>query len=91
MRRLLAAALLVACGGSLGIDGVGGSSSRFGGSSPWGSANATYGGAEGILEQPVIGASTDEAQNLWVATRSALYLLKPGEPAFRRFTAADVV
>ncbi len=89
MRRLLAAALLVACGGSLGIDGVGGSSSRFGGSSPWGSANATYGGAEGILEQPVIGASTDEAQNLWVATRSALYLLKPGERAFRRFTAAD--
>ncbi|HZR08804.1 MAG TPA: WD40 repeat domain-containing protein, partial [Myxococcales bacterium] len=30
-----------------------------------------------------------EAQNLWVATGSALYLLKPGEKAFRRFDASD--
>ena len=88
MRWALAIALLVAaCGGApqFGI----GSGSRFGGSSPWGSANASYGAAQGVLEQPVVGATTDEAQNLWLATHSALYLMKPGERAFRRFDARD--
>ncbi len=89
MRRALALALLLtACGGQ-GALGSGGAGARFGGASPWGGANARYGSADGILEQPVVGATTDEAQNLWVATRSALYLLKPGEKSFRRFTAAD--
>src|SRR2546426_9198485 len=62
------------------------SGSRFGGSSPWGGANAKYGAVEGIREQPVVGATTDEAQNLWVATHSALYVMRPGvlEPADRR-------
>ncbi|HEY6908912.1 MAG TPA: WD40 repeat domain-containing protein [Myxococcales bacterium] len=95
MRRALALALLLAgCGGSPlpgpgGGAAAGGSGSHFGGPSPWGTANAVYGRSAGILEQPVIGATTDEAQNLWVATRSALYLLAPGEKTFRRFTAAD--
>ena len=83
MRWAPAIALLAACGGApFG-------SSRFGGSSPWGSSNAKYAAAEGILERPVIGATTDEAQNLWVATHSALYLMRPGERAFRRFDARD--
>lgn len=81
MRRALAAALLAAA--------CGGASSRFGGPSPWGTGDATYGGAQGILERPVIGATTDEAQNLWVATHAALYVMKPGESAFRRFDARD--
>lgn len=91
MRSALAAALVAAaCGSGAGI-GVGGSGSgaSFGGPSPWGTANTRYGAGDGILEQPVIGATTDEAQNLWVATRSALYLRKPGDKAFRRFDARD--
>jgi hypothetical protein len=43
----------------------------------------------GILEAVIVGASTDEAQNLWVATNTALYLLQPGWTTFRRYTAAD--
>ncbi len=43
----------------------------------------------GIGEAAIVGASTDEAQNLWVATTQALYLLKPGDPVFRRYAAAD--
>ncbi len=92
MRSALAAVLLAAaCGSGAGIGGGGGSGSgaSFGGPSPWGAANTRYGAGDGILEQPVIGATTDEAQNLWVATRSALYLRKPGDKAFRRFDARD--
>jgi len=48
-----------------------------------------YGTANGILEQPVIGTSTDESQNLWVATNAALYLLQPGQRTFRRYTGQD--
>jgi hypothetical protein len=36
-----------------------------------------------------VGISTDEAQNLWVATRTALYLLKPADKQFRRFDVKD--
>ena len=61
----------------------------FGGPGPWPVANVTYGSADGILELPVVGTSTDEKQNLWVATNSALYLLQPGEKRFRRFDAHD--
>ena len=61
----------------------------FGGAGPWGPDNHLYGSADGILETPVVGVSTDESQNLWVATNAALYLLKPGERTFRRFGAQD--
>jgi hypothetical protein len=61
----------------------------FGGPGPWPMTNRIYGAAAGILEQPVVGVSTDETQNLWVATHQALYLLRPGETTFRRFTSAD--
>jgi len=76
LRRLLAAALLSAACGSppeslLGGGGSGGSGIQSG-PSPWGTANAKYGASEGIREQPVVGATTDEAQNLWVATQPAL-------------------
>ena len=56
---------------------------------PWPNAPLTvYGGAQGLLEAPV-SASTDEAENIWVVTNRALYLLAPGEKTFRRYTAAD--
>ncbi len=47
-----------------------------------------YGPSEGLIEAP-ISAAVDEAENLWVATHSALYLLVPGARAFRRYTARD--
>jgi hypothetical protein len=55
----------------------------------WPVANATYGAADGILETPVVSMSTDEGQNRWVATPRALYLLRPGDKAFKRFDEKD--
>jgi len=62
---------------------------QFGGPGPWPISNVTYGLAHGILETPIVGTSTDETQNLWTATNDALYLLKPGDARFRRYTATD--
>ncbi|MEN9797462.1 MAG: hypothetical protein RL653_1158 [Pseudomonadota bacterium] len=61
----------------------------FGGPGPWPLENRTYGAADGLLESPVVGSSTDAAQNLWVVTHEALYLLRPGDARFQRFAAAD--
>src|SRR5437868_8028902 len=47
-----------------------------------------YGSAQGLLEPP-ISASVDEAENLWVVSHSALYLLTPGAKVFQRYTAQD--
>jgi hypothetical protein len=57
----------------------------FGGPGPWPMQNVTYGLNDGIFETPIVGMSTDESQNLWVATHQALYLLKPGQKKFTRF------
>jgi hypothetical protein len=83
-----AAAALFACGKPPG-GGLGSGGTKFGGPGPWGADNRIYGAADGILETPVVGISTDESQNLWVATNDALYLLTPGEKTFRRFDAHD--
>ena len=40
-----------------------------------------YGSAQGLLEPP-ISASVDEAENLWVVSQRALYLLPPGAKVF---------
>jgi hypothetical protein len=61
---------------------------KFGGPGPWPMTNEIYGAAQGIQESPVVGVSTDEAQNLWVATRQALYLMKAGDAKFTRFDAS---
>ncbi len=47
-----------------------------------------YGSAQGLLEPP-ISASVDEAENLWVVSEKALYLMAPGAKVFRRYTAQD--
>ena len=60
----------------------------FGGPGPWPLDNETYGAANGIKESPILSVSTDETQNLWVATQSALYLLQPGQTMFKRFDAS---
>jgi hypothetical protein len=62
---------------------------QFGTEGPWPVESRIYGSADGILETPVVGFTTDETQNRWVATHDALYLLRPGEAKFRRFDAAD--
>lgn len=61
----------------------------YGPEGPWPTADlTTYGPAQG-LEAGALDASPDDAQNIWAATHEALYLLRPGETQFRRFTAAD--
>jgi hypothetical protein len=55
----------------------------------WPVCNAVYGPNEGILELPVVAMTTDEAQNRWVATPWALYLLRPGDERFRRLDELD--
>ncbi|HEX9242654.1 MAG TPA: WD40 repeat domain-containing protein [Anaeromyxobacter sp.] len=90
---LAAAAALVACGSS----GKGGAADAppsspavaFGSRGPWPVSNVTYGSADGIRESPVVGFTSDESQNRWVATPFALYLLKPGQISFRRYDASD--
>ena len=59
------------------------------GAGPWPIDPVTlYGSGSGLIE-PVISAATDEAENLWVVSHQALYLLRPGEKKFHRYTAAD--
>jgi hypothetical protein len=60
----------------------------FGTPGPWPMGNVTYDGAQGIQEAPVIGVTTDEAQNMWVATNAALYLMRPTDAKFTRFDAS---
>ncbi len=59
------------------------------GPGPWPTAPLVlYDAAQGLREAP-LSASADEAQNIWVVTGSALYVLRPGASQFLRFTAAD--
>jgi hypothetical protein len=57
----------------------------FGEQGPWPVANVVYGAGDGILETPIVSMTTDEAQNRWVATHRALYLMRPGDKRFTRF------
>ena len=72
-----------------GVDGGSDGGINFGGPGPWPIENHSYGAADGILESPVVGFTTDETQNRWVATHDALYLLRPGQTTFHRYAAAD--
>jgi hypothetical protein len=62
---------------------------QFGTQGPWAVENLLYGSKEGVQETPVVGLTTDESQNRWLATPRALYLLRPGETTFRRFDEHD--
>jgi hypothetical protein len=62
---------------------------QFGTPGPWPVENRTFGAADGIRERSVVGFTTDEAQNRWLATHRALYLLRPGDTAFRRLDQRD--
>jgi hypothetical protein len=93
----LAVALAAGCGSSGGQAAQGPAAPAepgdggiaFGTPGPWPVENVVYGGGDGLFESPVVGMTTDEAQNRWAATPSALYLLRPGDTVFRRFDAAD--
>jgi hypothetical protein len=76
-------------GGGGGTGSGGATPFQFGTQGPWPIANVTYGPSDGIGDGPVVGMTTDEAQNRWVATPQALYLLAPGAAAFRRFDQRD--
>jgi hypothetical protein len=52
---------------------------------PWPTADLTiHSGVTGLID-----AGPDEAQNIWAATRDALYLLQPGQTKWVKYTAAD--
>jgi hypothetical protein len=61
----------------------------FGTQGPWPVQNVVYGSADGIEESPVVAVTTDEAENRWVATPRALYVLRPGDKTFKRFDELD--
>lgn len=48
----------------------------------------TFGSDQGLTGK-VIDANPDDNQNIWAATPEALYVLRPGDAKFKRFTAAD--
>jgi hypothetical protein len=62
---------------------------QFGTQGPWPLDTVVYDSSYGIQESPVVGMSTDETQNLWVATPSAVYLLKAGQKQFKRYDIHD--
>jgi hypothetical protein len=62
---------------------------EFGTQGPWPIENRVYGGSQGIRESPVVGFTTDEAQNRWIATPRALYLVRAGKGEVVRFDEED--
>jgi hypothetical protein len=67
----------------------GGNQPGYLGVGPWPIQNSQYGSRDGIAESPVVGVTTDEKENLWVATNAALYLMRPGDAKFTRFDASN--
>jgi hypothetical protein len=56
---------------------------------PWPTAAlTTYGAAQG-LDEPIIDANPDDAQNIYAAASDALYVLRPGSTHFVKLTAQD--
>ena len=60
-----------------------------GGAGPWPTADLTVYASAQSLTGTVIDAGPDDAQNIWVVTPDALYVLRPGQTAFRRYTTAE--
>jgi hypothetical protein len=56
---------------------------------PWPTADLTLYGTESGLGGPIIDANTDDAQNIWAVSPDTLYLLRPGQSHFARYTPAD--
>jgi hypothetical protein len=60
-----------------------------GAAGPWPVADLKVYATAQSLAGTVIDASPDDAQNIWAVTPDALYVLRPGQTAFRRYTTAD--
>jgi hypothetical protein len=56
---------------------------------PWPTADLTVYDSSAGLAGPIYDASPDDAQNIWAITDDTLYLLRPGDSQFHRYTAAD--
>lgn len=81
--------LLSACGGSDGTPSTSPSEPPPNQAGPWPVADLTIYTAAHSLNGTIIDASPDDAQNIWAVTPEALYVLRPGQATFKRFTAAD--
>ncbi|HJT19197.1 MAG TPA: hypothetical protein VJ746_01925 [Nitrospira sp.] len=56
---------------------------------PWPVTDLTvYGAGQGVAGE-IIDAGPDDAQNIWMVTPDTLYLLQPGQPSAKPFTAAN--
>ena len=60
-----------------------------GAAGPWPVTDLKVYAAGQNLSGTVIDASPDDAQNIWAVTSDALYVLRPGQTTFKRYTAAD--
>lgn len=60
-----------------------------GSAGPWPVTDLKLYTAAQSLTGTVIDAGSDDAQNIWAVTPDALYVLRPGQTTFRRYTAAD--
>ena len=56
---------------------------------PWPLSDSTLYNAQNGLGGPILDAAADDAQNIWAITQDSLYVLKPGQSHFLRFTVAD--
>jgi hypothetical protein len=56
---------------------------------PWPVTDLTLYAAAQSLTGTIIDASPDQAQNIWAVTPDALYVLRPGQTMFTRYSAAD--
>jgi hypothetical protein len=56
---------------------------------PWPATDIVTYGAANNLQGPIIDANVDDAQNIWAVSPDALYLLRPGQASFLRYTADD--
>ena len=56
---------------------------------PWPVADLTIYASGQNLTGTIIDASPDDAQNIWAVSEDTLYVLRPGQTTFKRFTASD--
>jgi hypothetical protein len=76
-------------GGAMGANTGQGGSDMGPTSGPWPSAAVTFYGAAQGLDEPLVDANPDDAQNIYAAAHDALYVLRPGSTRFVKLTAAD--
>jgi hypothetical protein len=56
---------------------------------PWGGEGLTFQGASVGLDDALVDVSSDEGQDLWAVSSTALYVRRPGDARFHRYTNTD--